>query len=111
LTSPDAGAESSNKVVCGKVGRLGNLLMKTVRFDNLSERDVELIVEPWAWAGVVAPDGLVEIHYSGEDADVIEFALTKNGAPSVGVISNFVRIRSGEAEFEFGSPASQSTPT
>ena len=77
--------------------------MKTIRFDNLSDHEVQLIVEPWAWAGAVGREGVVEITDPGDDADRVEFALTKDGSPLIAILTERVRIQTAHGEFEFGS--------
>jgi hypothetical protein len=72
--------------------------MAVFRFQNHQDEDVELLIEPWAIAEIVAPSVVVEFEVNDAPPPEIEFCLTESGQPYVYVMSEEVHIRVGGNE-------------
>jgi hypothetical protein len=67
--------------------------MAVVRFQNHQDEKVELLIEPWAVAEIIAPGSVVEFEVNDAPSPEIEFCLTETGQPCVYVMSEEVRVR------------------
>jgi hypothetical protein len=61
--------------------------MPTIVFDNLSKESVTLVVEPWAMAEPVLPNGKAFVEYDDPNAE-ISFAILEDGAPCIGIMAD-----------------------
>ena len=75
--------------------------MATFLFENLQEKNVTLVIEPWAMAESVAPGGKVSFEVADHPPPEIEFAITKEGNPFICVVSTFVRFHAEGRDWEF----------
>ena len=72
--------------------------------ENLSDQTFQLGIEPWADSEVLHPRSQVVFEYQecGEPT-VIEFSIGSDGHPSVGIVSDFIKITGSNGEKVFGS--------
>ena len=70
--------------------------MRQVRFDNLTEGEWRLAIEPWALLYIVPPDAAVIFEYEDPEDFQVEFAVQKNGLATIGVHATTLKITVGD---------------
>lgn len=65
-------------------------------FQNQQEKDVEVVIEPWALAENVPGGAIMVFEVNATPPPEIEFSITEMGQPFVYVMSEQVTIRVGE---------------
>ena len=67
--------------------------MAKIIFENLQDKIVTLVIEPWAMAEMVPPGGKVFFEVADDHPpEVLVFALTAKGDPCIAVVSSLVRF-------------------
>ena len=76
--------------------------MAKIVFENLQDKVVTLVIEPWAMAEIVPPGGKVFFEVADDHPpEVLEFALTAEGDPFIAVVSSLVRFHAKGRDWEF----------
>jgi hypothetical protein len=70
-------------------------------FENLQNKTVTLVIEPWAMAEEVLPDGKVVFEVSDDQPPEIQFAIMSTGDPCVCVYSSVVKFHAAGRDWEF----------
>ena len=73
-------------------------------FENLQNKAATLVIEPWAMAVEVPPDGKVEFEVADDKPPEIQFAILATGDPCVWVYSNLVKFHAEGRDWEFWPP-------
>lgn len=66
--------------------------MRKLVLDNYLDRPLEWAVEPWAFAGALAPDDRLTVEYESPEDCQVEVSMAKDGCVSLGVFANRVKI-------------------
>jgi hypothetical protein len=79
--------------------------------DNLSDKPLELAIEPWADLEILAPDARAEFEY--EEPAELSFAIMQDGSAVVSIVSEYIKVSANGGEKTFGCTVEvgQSMPT
>jgi hypothetical protein len=75
--------------------------MARFNYQNHSDYDIDLIIEPWAMVESISPGEVVEFEVNDSAAPDIEFATTETGQLYIFVMSEKVSIRIKEKDYVF----------
>ena len=70
--------------------------------ENLSDKAVELAIEPWADLEIIEPKGVVKFEY--DEPAHVDFAVTKDGELAVALWSENVKVSANGKEKHFQLP-------
>jgi hypothetical protein len=79
--------------------------------ENLSDKPLDLGIEPWADLEILAPDARAEFEYD-EPAE-FSFAILQDGSAVVSIVSEYIKVSANGGEKTFGCTVQvgQSMPT
>lgn len=70
--------------------------------ENLTDKSINLGIEPWADLEVLAPNARAEFEYK-EPAEIV-FSLMKDGTASVSIVSDHIKVLANGGEKTFRPP-------